>query len=65
MSDLPLLSCPVCFRDWPEDCEQAISIEMYGECCVCKFTPRGEGINNGTTEQLHSISEEQRRRAAI
>ena len=52
------IECPKCFRCWPVDCEQAISVEMYGECVVCKFTPQGKGSNDGTPEQLHEVRHE-------
>ena len=52
------IKCPTCLRRWPVDCEQAICVEMYGECVVCKFTPQGKGLNDGTPEQLNEIKHE-------
>ena len=31
----PGVSCPVCKRDWPEDCEQGRAVKMRGKCIVC------------------------------
>lgn len=53
-----LLECDFCERKWPMDSEQAISIEMFGQCIVCKFTPIGRGSNDGTNEQLQNVSDE-------
>jgi hypothetical protein len=58
------IGCKKCTRLWQVDSEQAISIEMFDECIVCKFTPRGEGLNDGTKEQLDKITSEYNKRAA-
>jgi len=47
--------CPKCRREWQYDSEQGRSIKLYGECVVCKFTPQGEGSNNGTKEELEAV----------
>lgn len=37
--------CPKCARLWDEPtCEQAISIELFGECIPCRFL--NPGMNN-------------------
>lgn len=51
------VKCPCCERLWPEGCEQAISIDLFNECVVCKFTPSGKGSNDGTQEELDIVSE--------
>lgn len=30
-----LLSCPVCKREWPEDCEQGRAVTLRNKCIVC------------------------------
>jgi len=47
--------CPKCERSWPEDCEQSICIEVYSECQVCRFTPKGRGSQAGTADELIGI----------
>jgi len=29
------IKCPKCKSDWPKDCEQAVSVELYGSCVWC------------------------------
>jgi hypothetical protein len=53
-----LLCCPSCLSEWRGDTEQGVSIERYGECICCKFTPVGKGSNDGEQWQLNSIAEE-------
>ena len=38
-----LVSCPVCKREWPEDCEQSRAVNMRGKCIVC-IADAGERI---------------------
>lgn len=57
------IRCETCKRLWQVDSEQAISIEMFDECIVCKFTPLGEGLNDGTKEQFDKITSEHNKRA--
>jgi hypothetical protein len=37
------MRCPKCSREWDEDSEQAICIELYSVCYGCKFGPDGDG----------------------
>jgi hypothetical protein len=32
---IKLLTCPACYRKWPEGCQQADSIRDFGICIVC------------------------------
>ena len=52
------IECPKCSRQWPWSSEQGVSIEWHDECCVCKFTPQGEGSNSGTKDELILIADE-------
>lgn len=63
-SDLQGVKCPCCKREWPENCEQAICVELHNECEVCRFTPQGCGSLAGTPEELAHIVDVQRRREA-
>lgn len=57
-----ILRCPCCDREWTENCEQAICIELHSECCVCRFTSENCGSSIGTADELlHIYSERQRR----
>ncbi len=56
------MECQKCKKRWPEDCEQSISIELYGECFGCKFSPRHPGSSDGTEAEADEISEEWRKR---
>ena len=47
---------------WPAGCEQAICIEKYNECIVCRFSPQGCGSLAGTEKELADIAEGTRRR---
>ena len=57
-----IVRCNCCNREWACHTEQAISIELHKECIVCKFTPSGNGSNNGTKEELDHISSEAKKR---
>ena len=56
--------CPSCAREWPENCEQAICIELHNECQVCRFTPIGCGSEKGTADELLEIVDLYERRQA-
>lgn len=56
--------CPCCFREWPENCEQAICIELHNECQVCRFTPQGCGSLSGTADELVEIVDIHEKRKA-
>lgn len=58
-----MIKCPCCKREWPEDCEQAVCIERFDECCVCRFTPQGCGSLSGTRRELEEMAIEAKRRA--
>lgn len=34
--------CKRCGQCWPTDCEQAISVEMFGHCIFCSATNQQE-----------------------
>lgn len=51
------MKCPCCKREWIDNCEQAISIELFDECMVCKFIPGKPGSGNGTSYDVDKISE--------
>lgn len=53
-----VVRCPKCDRQWNGASEQAVSVDLHGECVVCKFTPQGKGSNNGTKEELRLIADE-------
>ena len=55
MTNQELKRCPSCEKEWPLNCEQSISIELYQECVGCHFTPMGKGSNSGTAEELEKI----------
>jgi hypothetical protein len=38
-----MIRCPTCNREWPDDSEYGICVEMLGECIWCHFHPGGEG----------------------
>ena len=59
------IACEKCNRKWQIDSEQSISIEIHNECIVCKFTPAGKGLNDGTLEQLSFINKESARRRGV
>lgn len=53
--------CPKCARTWEDlACQQALSIELFGECIVCRFVPIGTinkyGSASGTEEELERLS---------
>ncbi len=50
------INCPKCERIWPEDCEQGLSVKLYEECVVCKFSDMGKGSGDGTQEELTELS---------
>lgn len=50
-----MINCPECDREWPKSSEQGVSINLYDECVVCKFTPLGKGSNNGTNEEFEAV----------
>ena len=40
-SDTTVKPCPECGKEWPENCEQSIAIELYGKCAYClRFTSK-------------------------
>ena len=52
------IECRNCGRQWELCSEQAVSIDWHGECVVCRFTPIGNGTNEGTKAELDEISKE-------
>lgn len=54
--------CPVCPRSWDDNSEQAVCIEMFNECIVCRFGVKGPGSHSGIQEELDKISAEAKRR---
>jgi hypothetical protein len=55
--------CPKCrSREWPDDCEQSISIEWHGECVGCKFTNTDVGSSDGAAPELDAIAAESQKR---
>jgi len=61
---LVMRTCPICNRCWRANCEQGISIEFFGECVVCRFTPQGKGSNSGTPDELLKVADVQVKREA-
>ena len=57
--------CQKCNKEWPDDCEQAISIEWHGECVGCKFTPKDIGSSDGTVSELDAVAAESKKRKAL
>ncbi len=61
-------TCPKCKREWPDNCEQAVSIEWHDECVVCRFIPgctesvSGTGSKAGTEDELNLIASESAKR---
>lgn len=54
--------CMMCHSEWDQDCEQGVSVEWHGQCITCKFTPQGQGSNDGTDVELAEITEEAKKR---
>ena len=66
MSDpLGSVICPTCARQWQKTSEQGVSIELYDQCVVCKFTPQGNGSNDGSRKELDLVASESLRRRAV
>ena len=50
------LKCPKCKREWAPETEQAISVELYSECMVCRFIPKSPTTREkGTAAELEEI----------
>lgn len=49
------VSCPNCSRDWVWQSEQAVCIDLYEECIVCRFTESGSCV--GTYKELQEIGD--------
>ena len=47
------------------DVKQAISIDLFNECVVCKFTPGGKGSNDGTKEDLEALRDRRKERDVV
>jgi hypothetical protein len=55
------MECTICGREWPEGSEQAICVELFGECIVCRFAigkRYREGSKAGTDADLEKITDE-------
>ena len=48
------VTCPECKREWPESCEQAASVDIFGACLLCIFP-------QVTVEDLNQIREQAER----
>ena len=58
MNDHIPVDCPSCERVWPAHTEQAICVELYDECQVCKFS----GNDPGGVAEMTRIIEVQNER---
>lgn len=47
--------CPCCRMQWDEKTEQHASIELFGECIVCRFMPDGKGTGSGSQADIDAI----------
>jgi hypothetical protein len=47
--------CPSCGLQWEATCEQHVSIQLFGECIVCRFLPAGKGSRSGTLADMDRI----------
>lgn len=47
--------CPCCRHAFQPDSEQAICVELFGECIFCRFSPNSKGSKSGTQAELSEI----------
>ena len=49
------IKCPCCCNVLTPDSEQAICVELFGECIFCRFSPNSKGSKSGTQAELAHI----------
>ncbi len=49
------IKCPCCCHYFEQDTEQAICVEVFGECIFCRFSPNSKGSKSGTQAELSEI----------
>lgn len=49
------IKCPCCCNVLTPDSEQAICVELFGECIFCRFSPNSKGSKSGTQTELSEI----------
>jgi hypothetical protein len=47
--------CHCCSNYFEPDSEQAICVELFGECIFCRFSPNSKGSKSGTQAELSEI----------
>lgn len=48
----PDVKCPQCEREWTADSEQAISVELFGNCITCRFVENEHPANQDELAQV-------------
>ena len=52
-----MTQCPKCKLEWPQPCEQTASIELFGECIVCRKDILTEDEISQIQDAYHGIKD--------